>query len=259
MSSLPHIEHTVTKPMGDLCSAEMDTVRVTYQGETHAVQAARGFRFGRGASNDLDIDRRNALLHRRFGRLALRDGIWWLDNEGSRLSIALNDRDSATTTVLAPGGSTAVTFSRASVRFSAGSGNYEILIDLPGHRPDNPAGSSSEGDMTDQRTMDQSKLPLAGDQQLLVLALAEQKLRNPHEAVSLPTNKAIARRFGWSKKAFDGKLGRVCEKFARWGVPGLVGESAEPAKERRRILVEQAIELNIVTRADLERLDDYPK
>lgn len=233
--------------------------RVTYRGEVHVVGVQDHLLFGRGVGNDLNVERESDdLLHRRFGRLHQRNGIWWITNDGARLSLAVNDRDSTSSIVLAPGGLAALTFQRSSILFSGRRPDYEILVDISGTVPMDDEGLPADTAMSATPTLDQSEMPLVGEQRLLLVALAEQKLRNPHRALELPANKDVQARFGWTRKTFDGKLGRLCEKFDRWGMSGLVGESFDPATNRRRKLVEYAIGQKILTPDDLELLDEYP-
>ena len=59
-----------------------------FSGEIHRIEAEQTFVIGRGG--DLDIDD-NPYLHRRFLVFARQEGLWWVANEGSRLSATLTD------------------------------------------------------------------------------------------------------------------------------------------------------------------------
>lgn len=235
---------------------------VTYRGEVHCLDTEHDLLFGRGSGNDLNVEREpDDLVHRRFGRIYFRNGVWWIANDGSRLSLAINDQNSVSSIVLAPGCTAVLSFRQVAIRFSGRTPNYEISIDLgdPGTLSGTPdASESADGAAFGRPTTDQAQMPLVGEQRLLLVALAENKLRNPHEPLALPTNRAVARRFGWSRKTFDGKLGRLAEKFKRWGMTGLVGELAEPATDRRNKLVNYAIDRAIIDVHDLDLLDEYP-
>src|SRR4029078_11088803 len=63
-------------------------------------------------------------------------------------------------------------------------------------------------------------LMLTDEQRLLLLALAEGTLRDPHQREDLPTNRAVARRLGWSITKFIRKLDNLCDRFTRLGVGG---------------------------------------
>lgn len=235
------------------------TCWLTYLGEVRRVDSTEHFLFGRGAGNNLDVERKpDDLLHRRLGRVFHHNGIWWIVNDGTHLSIAINDRSSTSSIVLAPGGSAALTFAHGAICFSARRPDYQILIDVDVDDDASGANDAITRPPTGPQTSNQADLPLVGEQRLLLIALAESKLTAPHKPLELPANKAVARRFGWGEKAFDGKLRRLCEKFDRWGMPGLIGETVDPATDRRRKLVDYAIDRRIITKDDLELIAEYP-
>ncbi len=72
----------------------------------------------------------------------------------------------------------------------------------------------------------------------------------------LPTNKSVAHRFGWSMTTFNRKLDRMCKKFARSGVSGLVGGPGGLASDRRTRLVEHLVSSGAITLADLDLLEE---
>lgn len=224
---------------------------VDFAGEIHELGPDDELTFGRSAKNDLVIDEDNGRLHRHFGRIYHRDGIWWLANMGRKLPITVNDRGSRSQMTLTSGHKTSLTFRESSVTFSAGSSTYELLVDIADDR-DQSVDASLDHTIS-AMTMDQ--LPLVGDQRLLAIAMAEPTLRNPHQPVSLPSNKAIAHRFGWSTTTFNRKLDRLCRKYADAGVPGLVGGQGSLASDRRRKLVEYLIGTGEITDADLDLLE----
>lgn len=230
------------------------TLVVDFAGEVHELEPGDELTFGRGTSADLVIDS-NPLLHRQFGRLFYRHGGWWLRNEGRTLPMALNDRSSKSSVTLSSGREVSVSFPQAAVAFRAGNSNYEILLDLP---DDEPAAVLIDEDFSTAQglTIDQSQVPLVGEQRLLAVAMCEPQLRDPHGSVGVPANKAVAHRFGWSMTTFNRKLDRLCLKFSQLGVSGLVGTSAESASDRRRKLVEHLIGAGVITLADLDLLED---
>lgn len=226
-----------------------------FAGEERALVAGDELLFGRGA--ELDIDD-NPLLHRSFGRLFHSSGSWWLRNEGSRLSLHVHDLASTSAFTLAPGGEAALSFRSAAIRFEAGASSYELLVDQPEHAERQPADCRDVIDNPLVDTIDQSNLPLRGGQRLLLVALAESKLRDPHAKLKLPTNKSVAHRFGWSTTTFNRRLDRLCVKFADVGVQGVVGGSSDMARNRRQRLVEHAIKVGVISTADLAMLDEFP-
>ena len=94
---------------------------------------------------------------------------------------------------------------------------------------------------------------LTDEQRLLLLALAEGTLRDPHNSDELPTNRAVARRLGWSITKFNRKLDNLCNRFTKLGVGGLRGSIDQLATDRRRRLVEHAIESGLIARSQLDR------
>jgi len=228
---------------------------VDFAGEVHVLEPGDELTFGRGASNDLEIDS-NPQLHRRFGHLSFRDGFWWLRNNGNRITLELQDQNSRSSATLTSGLETSLTFGKATVAFEAGTTKYEILLQL-GSAPISSAPVAFENDDSlSSMTVDQSQVPLVGDQRLLAVALAESQLRDPHGPLNLPTNKAVAHRFGWSSTTFNRKLDRMCKKYARAGVSGLVGGPGGLASDRRTRLVEHLIASGAVTVADLDLLEE---
>lgn len=225
---------------------------VDFAGEIHELGPDEELTFGRSARNDLVIDEDNARLHRHFGRIYHRDGSWWLANLGRKLPITVNDRESRSRIMLTSGRETSMTFVQSSVTFSAGSTTYELMVDI--HVEADPSLDDSVDYTTTGLTIDQ--IPLSGDQRLLAVAMAEPALRNPHQPMTLPSNKAIAHRFGWSTTTFNRKLDRLCRKYADAGVSGLVGSPGQLASDRRRKLVEYLIGTSEITADDLRSLED---
>lgn len=226
-------------------------ITVDFAGEVHELGPDQELTFGRSSRNDLVIDEDNARLHRHFGRIYHRDGSWWLENRGRTLPITILDRASRSRIMLTSGRETSLTFVESSVTFSAGSTTYELMIDIDDGR-EAPVDDMVDLTMTNL-TVDQ--LPLVGDQRLLAIGLAELGLRNPHQPLALPSNKAVANRFGWPMTTFNRKLDRLCRKYADAGVRGLVGTPGELASDRRRKLVEYLIATGELTSEDLATLD----
>ncbi len=225
-------------------------LEVTIADETVAVDASRpdGLIFGRGA--DLDVDS-NPFLHRRVGRFVHSEGIWWVENLNAWTPI----------TVVAAGISTLLTGeTRAAlvhpssrVRFEAGVCNYELRVTLD-PVPELPPRPSIDIDLT--ATFRPSELQLTDEQRLLVVALAELRLRNPAERFRLPSNRSVAARLGWSTAKFNRKLDYLCQRLERAGVSGL-RETGRRANDRRLRVVDHLTSNGTVTERDLELLDTY--
>ena len=230
------------------------TLTVDFAGEIHELGPEDELTFGRSARNDLVIDEDNARLHRHFGRIYHRDGSWWLANTGRKLPITILDRASRSRITLTSGKETSVSFVESSITFNAGSTSYEIMVDLIDES--DPSIDASLDLTTTGLTIDH--IPLSGDQRLLAVAMCELSLLNPHQATTLPSNKAIAHRFGWSTTTFNRKLDRLCRKYADNGVPGLVGGPGQLASDRRRKLVEHLVGTGEITVEDLPLLETGP-
>jgi hypothetical protein len=169
------------------------------------------------------------------------------------------DADSRSNVVLAPGSEIALSFPNAIVRFRAGVTDYELSLRVPDREDeedDEDGDASWDDEFTD--TIGLSDVPLTDEQRLLLLALAEPALRDPHNKEELPANRAIARRLGWSITKFNRKLDNLCNRFTKLGVGGLRGSIDQLATDRRRRLVEHAIESALVSADQLDRLPPEP-
>lgn len=232
------------------------TLTVDFAGELHVLRPGDQLTFGRGDGNDLEIDA-NQQLHRSFGLIFSRDGSWWLRNNGSRLPLTVLDVASRSSATLTSGREISLSFDVAKIAFEAGATSYELDVVIRGSDDVAPAAPAValDDDTAMGMTIDQSQVPLVGDQRLLAVALAESALREPHKPIALPTNKAVAHRFGWSMTTFNRKLDRMCKKYARSGVSGLVGGPGGLASDRRTRLVEHLVSSGAITMADLDLLE----
>lgn len=225
-------------------------------------------RIGRGTIADLRLDDDNQFLHRRLVRLWCDDdGIWHAANEGSRLSVRVCDADSAAERKTPPGGDDVVPYDKATLRVRAAQRDY--VVDLRhGASPDDGAvmfaeeGFPAQLDVYDEtptltRSLPGSSIAAHGDQLRLLLALSESMLLDPHARPELPTRARIGNRFGWTTKAVDRKLDRLCKRFASLGVDGLQGELGLNANDRMSNLARFAVDAGIVRRDDLSKLDSY--
>jgi len=228
---------------------------VDFAGEMHELDVGDELTFGRGRKCDLVIDS-NPLLHRNFGRIFHRQGAWWLRNEGRSLPLALNDRDSQSSVTLSSGREVSISFPLASVSFKAGTSRYEMLLDMDTPMVDDAVDRVEDSLTVGGMTIDQSQVPLVGEQRLLAAAMCEPWLLDPHADLVIPPNKTVAHRFGWSSTTFNRKLDRLCLKFSQLGVSGLVGAPGESALDRRRKLVEHLTQAGVITPADLALLEE---
>jgi len=228
-------------------------LHVEFIGEERTIEPGAELTFGRQA--DLHIDD-NRHLHRVLGRFWSRGDAWWLTNEGRSITIQVADADSRSSVQLAPGSEIALSFPNSILRFRAGITDYELSVRVP----DRGADDEDDDDPLDADdedggvTIALGDLMLTDEQRLLLLALAEGTLRNPHQSDELPTNRAVARRLGWSITKFNRKLDNLCERLTKLGVGGLRGSLDQLATDRRRRLVEHAIESGLIDRHQLDRL-----
>ena len=223
--------------MPEVSPEQPDELVLDFSGEIYRVAPADTFVIGRGG--DLDIDD-NPYLHRRFLVFAHSENLWWIANEGSRLSATLTDGEGLVQSRLAPGARMPLVFPRVILTFSAGPTTYEINLITSGE----DGFSGIDG-------VRQSQL-------LLVLALSEPVLKRAGTgAAEIPSSAAAAARLGWPLTKFNRKLDNVCEKLDRVGVRGLRGgRVAGAASNRRTALVEHAVSTLMVTAEDLYMLDE---
>jgi hypothetical protein len=219
---------------------------LSFCGERHSVAPDTEFSFGR--SGDLAIDD-NPYLHRVMAVCFYRRGWWWLSNAGAHLPLQLQGVSGSSTITLSPGGSIPLVMGPTTVRFAAGGTSYELEIEVAADTEIQKEKLALPGDTT----IDAGSTPLSADQLLLVVALAEPRLRKGPTA-DLPTNVELMERFGWSVTKFNRKLDSICQKFSRRGVGGLVGSSDRMAQGRRSVLVDYVISAGMVTTEQLALL-----
>lgn len=230
--------------------SDTDALNVEFCGEQQIVGPEQTLSFGRVA--DLVVDD-NEFLHGVVGRFERRHERWWITNEGSRTVLDVYDRLSRSRATLMPGTDQALPGADVVVRFSAGRAVYEIEASTGGEAP-SPQSKSGSGDTLDGHA---PQIEFTDGQRLLVLALAERSLRQPHLPVEVPTSREAAHRLGWPMTTFNRKLDVVCRKVAKLGLPGLAASGTEPAKNRRVRLVEHALNSRLVGAAELELLDQH--
>ena len=216
-------------------------------GETYPLEPGDSLEFGRNAQLVIDDNR---YLHRRVGRFECHNGLWMVCNIGRSLYLTVIDTRTQSQALIAPGRHFALTFLPALVRFRAGRTTYELIVD--GVQPSQTAEQLSDDTLD---TVVFSDLPLTQTQRLLVISLAEQTLRDPASGVQIPTSAQAADRLKWTITQFNRKLDNVCAKLTKVGIPGLHGKPSSLASDRRRNLVDFAIQSGLVSADDLELLD----
>ncbi|MFV0427219.1 MAG: hypothetical protein ACK5KU_09320 [Beutenbergiaceae bacterium] len=223
------------------------SLQVEFCGEWYQLDPERGFQIGR--EGELEVDD-NPYLHRRFLTISFHDGLWWLENVGSRLSATVSDSAGNVQAWLAPGARLPLVFAHTTVLFTAGPTTYEVGI-----VGDEPTFTSSVNDATEVGETTLGPVAFTDSQKLLILSLAEPVLRGRGTTASIPTSAKAAARLGWSITRFNRKLDNVCEKLARYGVRGLRGGQQQLAVNRRARLVEHSVASRLVEAADLELLE----
>lgn len=232
-------------------------------GESRVVPSDRALVVGRGG--DLAIDD-NPHLHRRVLEVTAAEQLAWLTNAGSRIAVAIADDAGLVRATLAPGGRIALPALGCRVTFSAGSTRYEVRI-APRTElgPAAPAPAAPESGapasgfaplppLPEELEATIVGAPLTLAQRLLVVALAEPRLRDDEGAQAIPTTAAAAARLGWTTRAFTRRLDHVCRKLGRAGAPGVAATGGRAATHRRLRLVEYAVATRLVTAADLALL-----
>lgn len=233
-------------------SKEQDhELRVEFCGEEYSATNDQTLTIGRSA--DIVIDD-NKFLHRVLAEFRHANGLWWIDNVGSSIGLALNDDTSTSSARIAPGSSTPIAFDSATLRFEAGGTSYELALDVIGSdtsdedEDDDGAALPDATANPDERTATTSHIPLTDDQFTLLVALATPIVND----AAMPTNRLIAASLDWTVTKFNRKLDGLCAKYSKAGVAGLHGSSDRLAKDRRTRLAEHVVEAGIVTQDDVE-------
>ena len=234
---------TDTKAMPPL-RTDPRPLRVEFCGEWYDIESPNDFHVGR--ESDLVIDD-NPYLHRRFLRIYEDFGMWWLANVGNLLSATVTDATGAVQAWLAPGARLPIVFERMQVLFSAGSTTYEFTIHSGEDYYNTSASMAGSGGST---TIE--PVPLTSSQRLLVVALAENVLRQSSPGRGeVPSSAEAATRLHWSMTTFNRKLDNVCDKLDKIGVAGLRGGKGNLATNRRLRLIEYAVATRLVSSDDL--------
>lgn len=224
----------------NLPSRDAGSLTITFVEERRTLGADTDLTFGR--AGDLVVDD-NRFMHRVVGRFVCREGVWWLQNLGTRSRLELLDVQPGTLLELAPGQQLPIVARDFVVRFTAGPTNYEIT----GVRIGEALRADDAGEVVGTATIDFGDVPLSPEQHLLVVALFESKLRTGR----IEGGNVMAARLGWSANKFNRKLDVVCEKLHRAGVPGVKGEIGLNADGRRETVLNWALSNGVVTRNDL--------
>ncbi len=223
--------------------ASPDSLRLDFLGGVSILGPGDDLRFGRSA--DLVIDD-NPFMHRVVGRFVHREGVWWLQNHGTRLRLELLDSDTGALLEAAPGQQIPVLGTSFVVRFSAGPTSYEI----GGERTGTPLQVDAEGEVVGTETIDFGSIPLSPEQHLVIVAMYESRLR----VGGIEGNTVIAQRLGWPVTKFNRKLDTICDKLTRAGVRGIKGSNNSQAEGRREALVSYAVRVGLVGPNDLDLL-----
>lgn len=212
---------------------------VEFCGERHELEVGSALTFGRQA--DLSIDS-NPYLHRVMGRFVSRQGLWWLQNFAAKTAMEIRDRGGSSRLVLLPRQQAVLAGGTSIVAFTLGPANYELVVERDGFDPVQPDDAGADDAEGDGLTIPLPSVPLSPEQHLLVVALAERRLR--YGSMELPSNQDVASRLAWTLTKFNRKLDHLCLKLAREGIP-------LPGSTRRERLVSYAIVSGLVSADDL--------
>ena len=146
------------------------SLALEFCGEWFHVDPQEPFLIGREGPLELDD---NQYLHRRFLVISFQDGLWWIDNIGSRLSATLADTDGTTQAFLAPGARLPLVYAQTTILFTAGPTTYEMTLvnDSPAYAPSAVTDTTETGETTI------GPVSLTPSQLLLVLALLATRKR----------------------------------------------------------------------------------
>ena len=143
-------------------SRDAGKLAVEFLGDRRDLADGDDLTFGRAA--DLEVDD-NQFMHRLVGRFVCREGVWWVQNLGTRSRLELLDVDSGTLVELAPGQQLPIVARTFVVRFTAGPTSYE----LNGVRSGEPLRADAAGEVVGTATVDFGDVPLSPEQHLLVV------------------------------------------------------------------------------------------
>ena len=217
-------------------------LEVEFIGEVRII--LRGSRLSFGRQGALVIDDANPFLHRIVGEILFDSGAWRLFNRGARIPIHLIAESGSRMEILAQG-TVPIPLGATRVLFEAGSARYEMLI-----RQASANSNVREGVVPDgEATTDWGTISLNYEQRRLLVALCETGLVEP--TLSVPSNKSLAARLGWSVKKVERKFDYLCQRYSDAGVIGLRGGVGEDASDRRRRIAEHVLRHKIVTADDL--------
>jgi hypothetical protein len=222
---------------------------VEFLGERWELEAGQDFNFGR--AGDLCVDESNLYMHRVVGLVRHVGDTWWLHNVGEWLELEVRS-DTGSRHTLTPSTRLAL-IARCDVRFTAGKARYEITL-VPSDPPANPGEVRVVADVPSTNRF--GVVELNDEQRLLVVALCEDQLGGTGDHQSVPSNRAVAHRLGWSITKFNRKLDYLCRRLASEGVPGLRGGVGHRASDRRGRLIEHALVTGMVSDDDLALLDE---
>ena len=179
------------------------SLAIVYRGDRFEVGADQDFSFGR--LGNLSVDADNSDLHRVLGVFSCMGGMRSLENVGAQIPMHIEGEVGTTAIFLAPGGSLPLVLGDTLVRFAAGGISYELLIEV-----------GKQSDYVDSSGSALGRLPLTVDQLLLLIALAEPRLRRG-PAADLPTDEELIGRFGWSATRLRRKVDDLATGFEQMG------------------------------------------
>lgn len=210
-------------------------------------------RFAFGRSGDLEVDSENLYMHRTVGTFRFHQGVWWLHNEAATATIEIVSGDGFLTVVPA-GQSTALSQAFSTIRFEFGQMHYELECRL-GIEPLPEVDEISPD--TGLTTLKFGNVRLNEEQRLMLTAFAADSLRSSRLSDTLPSTAEVANLLGWTVKKVTRKLDYLCVRLAETGVSGLRGQLGDDATDRRRRLVEHAVNNALISARDLDELDRF--
>jgi hypothetical protein len=208
---------------------------VDFAGERFDVSDA--ITFGRAGEIELDTNRH---LHRLVGEFALRDGIWWLTNLGSRVFLTLVTADGSRTD-LAPGASQTLASGTGTVRLVVGTARYQLdySIDSAGV-PEAAPWPPPDPLPADGRTVDFEAVLTPREIDFMV-TFARRLMEGEHG--QLPSYVEVAELWGVSPKTLDNTV-QIFKRKMR--------NARLATDEPLDALVRIAVAHSLITPADLE-------
>lgn len=171
---------------------------------------------GRAGSFPVGTDDR--YLHRILLQIWYAGQGWMIVNKGSHITVDIEPRGARTFSrlTLGPGAVMPVPVGPTVITFSTPERHYELHIDIPNRDLARPCPAAPDAD-TDETY---ARHTPTEEQRRLMDALAAPLLRHPGAGDhDIPTVREVAEELGWTEKATNHRIERLCKRLMQDGEP----------------------------------------